>query len=102
MHLILTTILCALTVFTAKAQIGIYGTDPNTATISASGSTLTINVTGDATQIAEFPANIRAAIAAGDYTDIVVAGGVIDMEVVKAILFEDVYLGSAELMFSHR
>ena len=50
-HLILTTILCALTIFTAKAQIGTYGTDPNTATISASGSTLTINVTGDATEI---------------------------------------------------
>lgn len=42
---------CAATTVGAWAQTGTYGTDPNTATISASENTLTITGKGDLTQI---------------------------------------------------
>lgn len=48
--LLLFIMLCVSTVV-AWAQTGTYGTDPNTATISASGSTLTITGKGDLTTI---------------------------------------------------
>lgn len=49
--LLLLMLLCVTTVVGAWGQIGTYGTEPNTATISASGSTLTISGKGDLTTI---------------------------------------------------
>lgn len=45
-HLILTTILCALTVFTVKAEVINYGVAPNTASVDIDTELKTITITG--------------------------------------------------------
>lgn len=63
---------CAL----AWGQTGTYGTGSNTVNITATDENhLTINVTGDATAITGIGKNIEAAILAGNYSTITVAGG---------------------------
>lgn len=75
---------CAL----AWGQTGTYGTGDNTVNITANNSTLTINVTGDATAITDIGKNIETAILAGNYSTIKVAGGQINSEIVHSILYQ--------------
>lgn len=77
---------CAL----AWGQTGNYGTGDNTVNITANNSTLTINVTGDATTITGIDKNIETAILAGNYSTITVAGGQINSEIVHSILYQNI------------
>lgn len=77
---------CAL----AWGQTGTYGTGDNTVNITANNSTLTINVTGDATAITGIGKNIEVAILAGNYSTITVAGGQINSEIVHSILYQNI------------
>lgn len=77
---------CAL----AWGQTGTYSTGDNTVEITANNSTLTINVTGDATAITGIDKNIETAILAGNYSTITVAGGQINSKIVHSILYQNI------------
>lgn len=77
---------CAL----AWGQTGTYSTGDNTVEITANNSTLTINVTGDATAITGIDKNIETAILAGNYSTITVSGGQINSEIVHSILYQNI------------
>lgn len=73
---------CAL----AWGQTGTYGSGDNTVEITANNSTLTINVTGDATKMeTEICTAIKTAIAGGNYSTITVNGGQINSAIVHSI-----------------
>lgn len=75
---------CAL----AWGQTGNYGSGDNTVEITANNSTLTINVTGDATTMeTEICTAIEKAIADGNYSTITVDGGTINSKIVRSILW---------------
>ena len=79
---------------TAWGQVGNYGTGNNTVNISANNSTLTINVTGDATKITGIGKIIETAILADNYSTIystiTVTGGQINSEIVHSILYQNI------------
>ena len=79
---------------TAWGQVGNYGTCNNTVNISANNSTLTINVTGDATKITGIGKIIETAILADNYSTIystiTVTGGQINSEIVHSILYQNI------------
>ena len=73
---------CAL----AWGQTGKYVSGDNTVEITANNSTLTINVTGDATKMeTEICTAIKTAIAGGNYSTITVNGGQINSAIVHSI-----------------
>lgn len=73
---------CAL----AWGQTGKYVSGDNTVEITANNSTLTINVTGDATKMeTEICTAIKTAIAGGNYSTIIVNGGQINSAIVHSI-----------------
>lgn len=74
---------CAL----AWGQTGTYGSGDNTVKITANNSTLTINVTGDATTMeTDICTAIKTAIAGGNYSTIIVnGGGQINSAIVQSI-----------------
>lgn len=73
---------CAL----AWGQTGTYVSGDNTVEITANNSTLTINVTGDATKMeTEICTAIETAIAGGNYSTIIVNGGQINSAIVQSI-----------------
>ena len=73
---------CAL----AWGQTGKYVSGDNTVEITANNSTLTINVTGDATKMeTEICTAIKKAIADGNYSTIIVNGGEINSAIVHSI-----------------
>lgn len=75
---------CAL----AWGQTGTYGSGDNTVEITANNSTLTINVTGDATTMeTDICTAIEKAIADGNYSTITVSGGTINSKIVRSILW---------------
>lgn len=76
---------CAL----AWGQTGTYGSGDNTVEITANNSTLTINVTRDATQITGIGKIIETAILEGNYSTITVTGGQINSEIVHSILYQN-------------
>lgn len=80
----------AASCITAWGQVGTYGTDNNTINISANNSTLTINVEGDATQIADISQKIETAILEGNYSTITVNGGQINSAIVHSILYQKI------------
>lgn len=79
---------------TAWGQVENYGTGNNTVNISANNSTLTINVTGDATKITGIGKIIETAILADNYSTIystiTVTGGQINSEIVHSILYQNI------------
>ena len=81
---------CAL----AWGQTGNYGSGDNTVEITANNSTLTINVTGDATKITGIGKKIETAILADNYSTIystiTVTGGQINSEIVHSILYQNI------------
>lgn len=75
---------CAL----AWGETGTYGSGDNTVKITANNSTLTINVTGDATTMeTKICTAIEKAIADGNYSTIIVDGGTINSNIVRSILW---------------
>ena len=75
---------CAL----AWGQTGKYVSGDNTVEITANNSTLTINVTGDATTMeTDICTAIEKAIAGGNYSTIIVDGGTINSKIVRSILW---------------
>ena len=83
----------AASCITAWGQVGNYGTGNNTVAITANNSTLTINVTGDATKITGIGKIIETAILADNYSTIystiTVTGGQINSEIVHSILYQN-------------
>lgn len=81
---------CAL----AWGQTGKYVSGDNTVEITANNSTLTINVTGDATKITGIGKIIETAILADNYSTIystiTVTGGQINSEIVHSILYQNI------------
>lgn len=77
---------CAL----AWGQTGTYGSGDNTVEITTNNSTLTINVTGDATKITGIGKIIETAILADNYSTITVTGGQINSEIVHSILYQNI------------
>ena len=81
---------CAL----AWGQTGKYVSSDNTVEITANNSTLTINVTGDATKITGIGKIIETAILADNYSTIystiTVTGGQINSEIVHSILYQNI------------
>lgn len=81
---------CAL----AWGQTGKYVSGDNTVEITANNSTLTINVTGDATKITGIGKKIETAILADNYSTIystiTVTGGQINSEIVHSILYQNI------------
>ena len=77
---------CAL----AWGQTGTYGSGDNTVEITTNNSTLTINVTGDATKITGIGKIIETAILADNYSTITVTGGQINSEIVHSILYQKI------------
>ena len=81
---------CAL----AWGQTGNYGSGDNTVEITANNSTLTINVTGDATKITGIGKIIETAILADNYSTIystiTVTGGQINSAIVHSILYQNI------------
>ena len=84
----------AASCITAWGQVGNYGTGNNTVAITANNSTLTINVTGDATKITGIGKIIETAILADNYSTIystiTVTGGQINSEIVHSILYQNI------------
>lgn len=77
---------CAL----AWGQTGTHGSGDNTVEITTNNSTLTINVTGDATKITGIGKIIETAILADNYSTITVTGGQINSEIVHSILYQNI------------
>ena len=81
---------CAL----AWGQTGKYVSGDNTVAITANNSTLTINVTGDATKITGIGKIIETAILADNYSTIystiTVTGGQINSAIVHSILYQNI------------
>lgn len=75
---------------TAWGQTGTHSSGDNTVEITANNSTLTINVTGDATQIDDINQKIETAILKGNYSTITVTGGQINSEIVHSILYQNI------------
>ena len=78
----------------AWGQTGKYVSGDNTVEITANNSTLTINVTGDATKITGIGKKIETAILADNYSTIystiTVTGGQINSEIVHSILYQNI------------